>query len=288
MTETSAAVHVQANQPTEDTLASLARFAARASSSPLASIALTSEYRTRCGPSAWIESAVYRRESSLAAWVLLGGKTLIVNDLAEDERLRGHKDVTELGVRAFAGVPIVAPSGSVIGCVSVRDTRPRRFGAAEVETLGMVAQIAARDLEIRGIESQQTETASRGGWRAAWRALGGCSVVVVGPESEADDVRMMLERSGAAVRTIDDEAAAMHAVLNEPWHALILHDRGTPSGLPVALRGAGSAIPVLLITGPSGVFDPAESVYDEVLMGPVDEETLVTSLVRHLMKVSAT
>jgi CheY-like chemotaxis protein len=265
----------------DDPLARLARVAARVTHSPLASIALTGEYRERCGPSTWIETAVYRRESSLAAWVLLGGTSLIVDDLAAHDKLKSHKDVLDLGVRAFAGVPIAGPAGVVIGCISVRDTRPRCFGKPEIETLAALAEIAARDLEFRGLESVAAPPPP-----PPWSALAGCSLLLVGPNDNRDLIQT-LERHGARVRTTDDLAVAINLAVRGGCDAVIVCDLAANPELPTAIRGAGSRSPIVAIVDGDEPVEALRVGCDEVLLGPVDEASLVLSIVRATVRAAA-
>ncbi len=75
------------------------------------------------------------------------GAPLLIADLAHDARFAGHPEWLERGVRAYAGVPILAAESQTIGVLAVRDCAPRRWGAETVALLGELAWLAARELE---------------------------------------------------------------------------------------------------------------------------------------------
>lgn len=266
----------------EDALARLARIASRATRSPLASISLTREYHSRCTPSTLIENAVYKCESSLAAWVLFGGKALIIDDLSSHDQLSTHKDVVDLGVRAFAGVPITGPGGVVIGCISVRDTRPRRFGTEELETLSALAEVASRDLEVRGIDSGLSTTETS---KSVWAPLAGCSILVAG-EFLNWNARQILERYGAVVRECDDHDTAFSMAVGSVWDVIIVAVSAEMRALPVKLRGAGVKAPMVGVVTEADQVKPSIDEYDEVVLCPLEDAALVSLCVHVIINTS--
>ncbi|ETW06141.1 hypothetical protein H310_03726 [Aphanomyces invadans] len=66
------------------------------------------------------------RHLSLCAYTMCGLDPFVVLDLANDPRFRNHPLLTEASIRFYAGSPIVAGDGMVVGTVFVMDTKPRK------------------------------------------------------------------------------------------------------------------------------------------------------------------
>ncbi len=68
------------------------------------------------------------QSEAFCAHALQEGAPLIVADMRADERFRHHPLVTgSPWVRFYAGVPLAAPGGALIGTLCVLDTLPRRL-----------------------------------------------------------------------------------------------------------------------------------------------------------------
>lgn len=77
-------------------------------------------------------------------------RELVVEDLTADDRFRAHPYVTgEAGLRFYAGYPMRAPGGQVVGTLCLLDDRPRAFSPAELETLRDLAVYVQQELGVR-------------------------------------------------------------------------------------------------------------------------------------------
>jgi GAF domain-containing protein len=65
-------------------------------------------------------------ELSICQHVVSSRVPLVVSDTAADPLLRDNLAVTKYGLRAYAGLPLLAGDGSAIGSLCVADTRPRQ------------------------------------------------------------------------------------------------------------------------------------------------------------------
>jgi len=74
---------------------------------------------------------------------------LLVDDTRLDERTRDNPSIVSMGVLAWAGVPLRAAGGEVLGTVCVVDTRPREWSRADAELLHDLAAIAADEVRSR-------------------------------------------------------------------------------------------------------------------------------------------
>ena len=270
----------------EDPISKLVRLAARVLHVPLAVVALTREYYARCVPSPAIEPARFDRAVSIGAHVVTGGVPLIVNDTHADARFESHREVRDLGIRAFAGVPISLSTGGggvVIGAFKVRDTRARTFTPADVETLTLLAGFVARELELRDLAEMLDHREAEG--RAA-RPLSGRSVLVIGkPGASRRLVQDRLSDAGALVDGAEpggptDECLHDATLLGVEYSVIVL-DEGAGSSVS-ELRAQGCTVPIVAIC-PGGV-DPGSLLAagcDQVAKSALDHpEVLVEACVR--------
>jgi PAS domain-containing protein len=100
------------------------------------------------------------------------GLPMSVADAREDARVRGNPAVEELGVVAYAAVPLALPDGCVVGALCGIDHRPRAWSAQEAAALrdlaGAVEAEMAAGLRLR--EAEAAAAALREG-EARYRAL---------------------------------------------------------------------------------------------------------------------
>jgi two-component system, cell cycle sensor histidine kinase and response regulator CckA len=75
---------------------------------------------------------------------------LIIPDTLADERYANLPIVTgEPYVRFYAGVPLIAPSGMVVGTLCIVDRAPHQASPEQVEALCALSRLVVRELEIR-------------------------------------------------------------------------------------------------------------------------------------------
>lgn len=86
---------------------------------------------------------------SFCQHVVLTDKPFIVEDARTEPIVAGNPAVSELGVIAYAGVPIRAPDGHTLGSLCVVDTKPRSWSEEDVGVLKDMAAIVENELELR-------------------------------------------------------------------------------------------------------------------------------------------
>lgn len=104
------------------------------------------------------------RNGGFCASALSGPEPVIVEDALLDPRFRENPFV--LGgprIRFYAGAPLIAPGGHILGTVCVFDSRPRVLKPGQVEALEALArQVMARfELRLKLIEQERNATALR-------------------------------------------------------------------------------------------------------------------------------
>lgn len=96
----------------------------------------------------WVPLGLVGRKvepGSLSDWILSQREPLLFHDLAEQraELVRRGIEPRPVGpdrvVRSWAGVPVVARDGELIGVLSIQDYRPHRFDSQTLDFLGQVA-----------------------------------------------------------------------------------------------------------------------------------------------------
>jgi diguanylate cyclase (GGDEF)-like protein/PAS domain S-box-containing protein len=94
------------------------------------------------------------RETSFCAHAILRNELLVVLDAALDPRFLGNPLVTGVpGVRFYAGVPLLSPSGHAIGTMCIADSKPRNaFDDNARRQLLEIAALVLDKLEIRRLD----------------------------------------------------------------------------------------------------------------------------------------
>ena len=141
----------------------LTRLASEVCDTPMSAISLLD------GDRQWFKSRVGIAESetpieqSFCAHAV--GQTdgsMVVEDATGDDRFRENPLVTGgEGIRAYIGFPLVTDDGVPLGAICAIDTRPRTFSPFQRRTLGTLARLATRQLELRRrVASLERTTAS--------------------------------------------------------------------------------------------------------------------------------
>lgn len=82
---------------------------------------------------------------SICQYAVLHREPVVVGDLRNHPQLAANGAVTELGMGAYAGAPLITRDGHVLGALCVIDTEPREWTADQVETLTeMAAEVVER------------------------------------------------------------------------------------------------------------------------------------------------
>ena len=91
------------------------------------------------------ESALTR---SLCDQIVFCDSVCVVADTAQEERFANDKFLKDQGIRFYAGAPLKAHDGSLIGTVCVLDTRPRQISGKQKEILMSVAESVMMAIEL--------------------------------------------------------------------------------------------------------------------------------------------
>ena len=140
--------------PPEEVFDRLARLAAAALGTPVGLVTLVDQERQFFKSCVGLaEPWATRRETPLShsfcRHAVESEAPLLVGDAREDPRFRGSPALPDLGVVAYAGVPLVTSEGHALGTLCVMDALPRRWGERDVAVLSDLASSAVTEIELR-------------------------------------------------------------------------------------------------------------------------------------------
>ena len=137
--------------PSEPAFERIANLAAQMLDVPMAAVSFVDRDRQWCKAVVGFVSWNHSREHSFCAYALLDeGDVLIVPDARLDPRFRDNPRVTaEPGVRFYAGAPLRAPEGYLLGTLCVADTQPRDLDARQRKILVDLAALVVGELTLR-------------------------------------------------------------------------------------------------------------------------------------------
>jgi CheY-like chemotaxis protein len=127
----------------------LSRLAALISDTPIAVIDFVDEKRLWFKAKVGLELDQIPREQSFSAYAILQSDVLIVPDPLADERFATNLLVTEIGVRFYAGIPLIPVKGQGVGTLAVMDRIPHLLTEEQLDSLKILARRIVRELELR-------------------------------------------------------------------------------------------------------------------------------------------
>ena len=136
--------------PPDPIFIGLARLAAGACESPLASIAIAGCAETWCTAAAALPSAAVPRPDPFGIHAARSSEVFEVADAALDERFRESELVTgPLAIRSYAGMALRTPAGEMLGTLAVYDSDPRTLTSGHRTALGLLAEQAVARAEAQ-------------------------------------------------------------------------------------------------------------------------------------------
>lgn len=97
-----------------------------------------------------LETTGTSRDVAFCSHTILQDSVMQVTDATQDERFHDNPLVTgDLNIRFYAGMPIVSPTGHKVGTLCLIDHKPKTLTDEEQRALKLLANQAAKLLEIR-------------------------------------------------------------------------------------------------------------------------------------------
>lgn len=147
----------------EEVFDRLARLASTLLHTPFAFVTLVDERRS------WYKSFIGAPddaqrwgavEESFCQYVIGSGHECIIGDARDNAMTRDNRALENMGVVAWAGFPVRAPDGAILGTLCVVDTRPREWTDRDTEVLETLAEAASSEVALRiAVEEHRRERA---------------------------------------------------------------------------------------------------------------------------------
>lgn len=109
-------------------------------------------------PDYWQEQCGSPLSHSFCKFVVADRHPLVVSDARNCARLKDNPAISELGVAAYAGYPIILREGHILGSVCVVDTKPREWKSLELDLVESLAELVSREIDLRLERSHAHET----------------------------------------------------------------------------------------------------------------------------------
>jgi GAF domain-containing protein len=142
--------------PPEPAFDDLTRLAANALRVHSAFVSLISSgrqfFKSSCGlPEPWASQRETPLTYSFCKHVAASDRPLVIKDARRDPLLRESRAVTDLGVIAYAGIPIRDRDGRTLGAFAAAELRPRVWSTEDIEILTALATQASALITARAV-----------------------------------------------------------------------------------------------------------------------------------------
>jgi GAF domain-containing protein len=146
-----------------------ARLAAQVLNAPVALVSLVDRdrqfFKSCLGlPEPWASQRESPLTHSFCQHTLARGEPLVIDDAREHPVLRDNLAIRDMGVVAYAGVPLLDARGNALGTLCVIDSRPRQWSSHQLRLLADMAASVVTEIEftrtLAGVEERaQTDPA---------------------------------------------------------------------------------------------------------------------------------
>jgi GAF domain-containing protein len=141
----------------------LARLAAQVLNAPVALVSLVDSdrqfFKSCLGlPEPWASARQAPLTHSFCQHAVASRQPLLVDDSREHELLRENLAIRDMGVIAYAGIPLIDPDGYVLGTLCVTDSRPRHWTTHQVQLLSDLAASVVTEISLARAATETTTT----------------------------------------------------------------------------------------------------------------------------------
>lgn len=145
--------------PPEERFDRLTRMARRIFGVSMALISLVDQKRQWFKSADGMQVRETSRDVSFCAHAILNDAGMVVPDALQDLRFADNPLVTSgPQIRFYAGWPLVAQNGSVLGTFCVLDPQPKEFSAEDLHMLGDLASMAVQEISIQQLDTIDSRT----------------------------------------------------------------------------------------------------------------------------------
>lgn len=147
------------DSPPEESFERLARLARRTLHTPVALLSLANDQRQFFKSAQGLaEPLASLREmplsNSLCEHVVGSGAPVVIDDARRHPLGRASREVCDLHLVAYMGVPLITPERQPLGCLCVADFESRTWSADEIETLRDIAATAVHEIVLHNATTQ--------------------------------------------------------------------------------------------------------------------------------------
>jgi len=153
--------------PAEPAFDRVARLAAEVLNAPVALVSLLDAdrqfFKSCLGlPEPWASQRETPLSHSFCQHAVTRREPLVVSDAREDPVLRDNPAIRDLGVIAYAGVPLIDDDGQALGTLCVIDSRPRQWSRHQIALLTDLAASVVSEVALARRRGNGTRARSRG------------------------------------------------------------------------------------------------------------------------------
>jgi hypothetical protein len=139
--------------PPEERFEALTQLASRVLHAPVALVSLVDKdrqfFKSCLGlPEPWASERETPLSHSFCQHAIAARKPLVVEDARKHPVLHDNEAIRDLGVIAYAGIPLEGPDGQPIGTLCVIDHKPRKWTDDEIELLTSIARAAQTQVAL--------------------------------------------------------------------------------------------------------------------------------------------
>jgi GAF domain-containing protein len=130
-----------------------ARLAAQVLNAPVALVSLVDEnrqfFKSCLGvPEPWAGERETPLSHSFCQHAVASREPLVVDDAREHEVLRDNPAIHDMGVVAYAGIPLIDAEGNALGTLCVIDSKPRHWSSHQVRLLEDLAASVVTEIHL--------------------------------------------------------------------------------------------------------------------------------------------
>jgi PAS domain S-box-containing protein len=97
----------------------------------------------------WASARQTPHSHSFCQYVVSRNASLVIEDARKVDFLKTNLAIRDLGVIAYAGIPLRLSTGEVLGSFCAIDTEPRHWAEADLESLQTLADAAMAEMDLR-------------------------------------------------------------------------------------------------------------------------------------------
>ncbi|HEU0051898.1 MAG TPA: PAS domain S-box protein, partial [Longimicrobium sp.] len=154
------------DSPPEEAFDRLTRLAARVLGVPISLVSLVGSdrqfYKSQVGMAEpWATARETPLSHSFCRYVVEAGEEMVIPDARLDPRVKDNLAIPDMGVIAYAGVPLRTHDGQVLGTFCAVDTTPHAWSEEDVRVLRDLAAAVATEMELRFRLAELRDSESR-------------------------------------------------------------------------------------------------------------------------------